>query len=177
MATNPDAATTSIPIRVSWTPQGVQCAQPAIIEALQQANWRIDLPNSVLDPSQQSFTASTLDGNIFRIDSTGAGYVPGITKVELAEQTVTLSSTDDPTDTLELVFEASGVNDLENVIPAIYFEITPPGSSVAIGPPRDVGTEIRFTVNRVDIGGSAPFPVITVRGRGRLFIIPSPEPA
>ena len=177
MATNPDAATTSIPIRVTWTPQGTLCAQPAVIESLQQANFRIDLPNSVLDPSQQSFTASTLDGNIFRIDSTGAGYVPGITKVELAEQTVTLSDTDSPTDTLELSFAASGVADLENVVPAIYFEITPPGSAVAIGPPRDVGTDIRFTVNRVDIGGTAPFPVITVRGRGRIFIIPSPEPA
>lgn len=177
MATNPDSSFTSIAVAVSWSANGVKCLPPAFVEALQQANFRINLPNDLANPQSATFAASTLSDNVFRIDSTGAGYVPGIIKIAVAEQTLTLAADDAPGEMYELVFSAPGVNDLENALNNIYFTIEPPQSPVNIGPPRKVGSEIRYTVTRMVSIDTAPFDVIVVSGRGALFVIPSPEPA
>lgn len=176
---NPDSTTTSLPVSVTWTAQATQCVPPAVIEALRGANFRIDLPNSIVNPGTFVLTSSSFADNIFRVDSEGAGYVPGVVKYVLSEQVVTLTEATAVGEVVEVAFSAPGVSDLANAIVDMTWDIQPPGSPINIGPKRVSNGQVIFDIIRVDTGIEAPdtLPIIVVRGSGKLLIFPSPSPA
>lgn len=177
MAVNQDSYTTSVPVTLTFTRQGNDCITPAFWEALERANLRVTLPTTTTGTTT-TVEASSLSDNIARIDSEGKVYVPGITKVELAEQSITLSETTAPGTPVEIAFAATGVADLENALQNISFRVAPPESAVYIGPPRLVSGYIKFDVYRQESTEAGPtYPEIVVTGSGRLFVIPSPSPA
>jgi hypothetical protein len=178
MAVNQDSYTQSVPVSLSFTRQGNDCITPAFWEALERANLRVTLPTTTTGSTTTVVEASSLSDNIARIDSEGKVYVPGITKVELAEQTVTLSISTAPGVLVEIAFAATGVADLENALQNISFRVSPPEAAVYISPPRLTSGYIKFDVYRVQsTETAAPYPEILVTGSGRLFVIPSPSPA
>lgn len=172
MAVNQDSETSGVPVRVYFTPQAAQCLPPSMMDALIRANWRVDLPTTTT--ASGTLMASTLQDNITSIDSEGAIYTPGITKVELQEQAITLTEDTAPGVPVEVAFDAPGVSDLQNALRNIDWTFEPPEAPVNIGPARLVGQQIRFSVYRVDTDDTAPYDEIIVRGSGRLFVIPSP---
>jgi len=175
MATNPDSTTSGIPVQVTWTTQGSNCFPPVLIEALQNANWRINLPDS-LTTSSTSFTASTLADNIFRIDSVGAGYVPGNTIYQLSEQIINLDDALAPGTAVQMAFDAPGVADLDTAFKDIDYFIEPPSSGVYHSPEVVANGQITVNFFRIDDGTSAPYPPVMIRGRGKLLIPPTPSP-
>ena len=176
MAVNQDSYTTSVPVTLTFTRQGNDCITPAFWEALERANLRVTLPTTTTGTTT-TVEASSLSDNIARIDSEGKVYVPGITKVELAEQSITLSESTAPGTPVEIAFAATGVADLENALQNISFRVAPPSSPVYISPPRLVSGYIKFDVYRQESTDTSPYTEIVVTGSGRLFVIPSPSPA
>ncbi len=173
-----NAATRSIPVVLSFTQQGPDCASPAIWEALANANLRIDLPEAFFTSGGASgtVTISTLQDNIIRFDALGALYAPGITRVELLEQSATIGAAVAPGVPTTIYFDLPGVQDLNNAIPDLIWDIQPPQSIVTFGPRTIVGTKLQIDLYRGEIGATPPYPVISVKARGRIFVIPSPQP-
>lgn len=176
MATNSNAQTDGVAVNVYFTEQGRACLPPKVLEALMTANWRVTFPSSNTVTGNSRVQVSTLPDNIARIDNEGKIYVPGISKKEVLEQTINLSTTTAPGVPVEISFDASGATDLNNVINNINFDIQPPEAPVYIGPPRISGTRLVYSVYRIDNGSSSPYPEVSVRGFGRLFVVPSPSP-
>lgn len=179
MATTSNSNTDGIPIQVVFTEHGAQCIPAAILEAFKTAQWRIVAPTPAanLEGTAVTMRASTLPDNIARVDSEGAIYVPAMLAVEVAEQSVVLTATTAPGTPVDISFSVPGVTDLRTYIDNIYFDIIPPESPVFIGPPRIVGGVYTRSIYRVgDPLATPPFPVVTVRGSGRLIRIPSPSP-
>lgn len=176
---NPDSTTTSIPVSVTWTAQATQCVPPAVIEALRGANFRIDLPSTIVNPGTFVLTASNFSDNIFKVDSEGAGYVPGVVKYALSEQVVTFTEATVVGQQVEVSFSAPGVSDLDNALVDVSWDIQPSGSPINIGPKRVSNGQIIFDLTRVDTGITLPdtLPIIVVRGSGKLLVFPSPSPA
>jgi len=176
---NPDSTTTSIPVSVTWTAQATQCVPPAVIEALRGANFRIDLPSTIVNPGTFVLTSSNFSDNIFKIDSEGAGYVPGVLKYTLTEQVVTFTAGTAVGEVVQVAFSAPGVSDLDNAIVDVSWTIEPTGSPINIGPKRILNGQVIFDLTRVDTGITSPdvLPVIVVRGSGKLLTFPSPSPA
>lgn len=178
---NQDSATNSIPVTLSFTEQGPECVSPAFWEALRNANLRISLPVAFTSGTgADGFTlrTSTLADNITRIDNQGAIYTPGIVKVELTEQTVTMTTTTAPGVPVTMTFATPGVPDLENAIRNIEFDIQPPQSPIYIGPPQIVNGNLNFDIYRIGAAADPPpYLEVVIKGRGRLFVIPSPNPA
>ncbi len=177
---NQDGLTQSVPVTISFTEQGSDCVSPAFWEALRNANIRVSLPTSGTSNTGGTVkvSASTISDNITRIDSQGAIYTPGVVKVELTEQTVTLTTATAPGVPVNMSFSAPGVPDLQNAIQNISFDIQPPESPVYIGPPQLSANVISFSIYRIDDGTAGPtYPEVVIKGRGRLFVIPSPSPA
>ena len=176
---NQDASTQSVPVTISFTEQGGDCISPAFWEALRNANIRVTIPSTTSSGgSVIQIKASTISDNITRIDSQGAIYTPGVVKVELSEQTITLTTSTAPGVPVTMSFAASGVPDLQNAIQNISFDIQPPESPVHIGPPQLSGSSINFNIYRTDDGTAGPtYPEVVIKGRGRLFVMPSPSPA
>jgi hypothetical protein len=172
-----NGATRSIPVTLSFTRQGPECASPALWEALANANLRIDLPESFFTTTSSGGVAvSTLQDNIIRLDSLGALYAPGITRVELTEQSATIGASVAPGVPTTIYFDLPGVQDLNNAIPDIIWDIQPFESIVTFGPRLIVGSKLQIDVYRGEIGATAPYPVISIKARGRIFVIPSPQP-
>lgn len=173
---NINAATQSVPVTISFTEQG-GCVTPAFWEALRNANIRVTLPTTFSGGSGTTeVKASTLPDNITRIDSEGAIYTPGIVKVELTEQTVTLTTTTAPGVPVTMTFATPGVSDLQNALRNIDFDVQPPESPVYIGPARLASGNIVYNIYRIDDGTSTPWPEVVIRGSGRVFVVPSPSP-
>ena len=173
MAVNQDSETSGVPVRVYFTPQASVCLPPSLMDAFIRANWRVDIPTTTTT-SSGTVRASTLQDNITSIDSEGAVYTPGIVKVELQEQSITLTTTTGPGVPVEVAFEAPGVSDLQNALRNIDWTLEPPEAPVNIGPARLVGQQIRYSIYRIATTDTDPFDEIIVRGSGRLFVIPSP---
>ncbi len=171
-----NGATRSIPVTLSFTKQGPDCATPALWEALANANLRIDLPEAYFTSTTGGVSVSTLQDNIIRLDALGALYAPGITKVELVEQSATIGDSVAPGVPTTIYFDLPGVQDLNNAIPDIIWDIQPPQSIVTFGPRQVVGTKLQIDVYRGEVGDTAPYPVISIKARGRIFVIPSPQP-
>ena len=176
MAVNQDANTIGVPIHVDFTEQGASCLPPSIMDAFRAATWRASFPQSLSGTGNGGVQASTLPDNITRIDSEGKIYTPGITKIEIAEQIVTLTTTTAPGVPVEISFAAPGVNDLQNTINNIQWDIQPPESPVYISPPRLFNGRIYYNIYRIDNGSTPPYQQVIVRGFGRLFVVPSPSP-
>lgn len=176
MPANSDSNNEGVKVILNFTEQGRACLPPALIEALTQANLRIDLPPSSIITPAVDVKASTLDDNIAKIDSDGAVYVPGITRVELSEQTINLGTTTAPGTPVSMTFSVPGITDLTNAINNVNFVIEPPQSPVYISPPRFNGTNIVYDIYRLETGLTDPFSAVVIRGSGRLFIVPSPSP-
>lgn len=173
---NSDAVRRSIPVTPSFTDHGLACVTPAIREALVNANWRITLPDDLFSTttSSGSPTVSSLPGNLSRLDSQGGIYTASVAKVELTEQTVTLVESLAPGVPVTMSFGIQGIPDLENTAYNIEFDIEPPQVAFNKRGPVVVGNTIQYQLFRVDVGASAPYPEAVIKGRGRLFIIPSP---
>ena len=171
---NSDAEFDGIPITVSFTQQGT-CFPAAVLEAFRTANWRAKLPTTNTQTGV-SVQVSTFPDNISRIDSEGKIYTPGISKVEVLEQTINLTADTAPGVPVQMSFDVQGATDLNNVINNINFDIQPPESPVYVGPPRIDGKRLVYSIYRMDNGTEPPYPAVVVRGFGRLFIVPSPSP-
>ena len=171
MATNPDSNLSGVPITVSWTVQGADCIPPAFIEALQTANWRVDLP-SALSPSGSGITISTLPDNALKLDSSGAAYVPGNTIVTLPSVTRVFDDTMGPGTGIEFAFDAPGVADLQTTFPMVFWDVSPAGAPIHIGPPTIRNNQLVYNLFRAQSAAdpSAPWDVITVTGYGSLLI-------
>ena len=175
MPANSDSTNEGVKVTLTFTEQGRACLPPALVDALLQANLRVDIPASSTTGTTE-VKASTLDDNIARIDSDGAIYVPGLTSVELTEQTVNLGTTTAPGTPVTMTFSVPGVSDLTTAINNITFVKEPPQSPVYIDAPRLNGTSILYDIYRLETGESAPYPEVVIRGSGRLFVVPSPSP-
>ncbi len=179
MAVTQNSNTTGIPITVTFTEQGTgQCLPPQILDAFRAANWRANFPTTLATNVDGTVVlrASTLPDNITRIDNEGAIYTPGITKIEVEEQTVNIGTAVAPGVPVEMSFAVPSTTDLNNTINNINFDIQPPESPVYIGPPRLTAGRIYYSIYRIENGTTPPYPAIVVRGFGRLFIVPSPSP-
>lgn len=173
-----NGATRSIPVVLNFTRQGPDCVSPAFWEALANANLRIDLPEEYFTSgaSGTGVAVSTLQDNIIRLDALGALYAPGTVKVALTEQSATIGASTAPGVPTTISFDLPGIQDLNNAIPDIIWDIQPPEQIVTFGPRNIVGTKLQIDVYRGEIGDTAPYPVISIKARGTVFVIPSPQP-
>ena len=173
MAANSDATTSAIAVKFKFTAHQEECLGPTVVEALKNADARIDLPE--VDSNSVAVRVSTLDGNGSRVDSEGAIYTPIPRIVELTEQTIVIGDGTGPEIQNTMTFTVPGVSDLQTIIPAIYFEYVPRSANVRISPPRLGAGTIVYDFFRIDDDTTPPYPVVTIRGYGRVVQFPAPS--
>ena len=151
------------------------CVPPALLDALVLAinamSLRVQLPvqDSTIGVSPlQDNLAQLVDGKI---------YVQAATQYTIEEQIATLSTTTAPGTGVPMTLPVPGVADLAAAFTNLRYDISPTDSAVNISPPVVEGSNLKITFYRVDIGGSSPYPEITIRVRGTAVTLPAPVPA
>lgn len=151
------------------------CIPPAIRDALVLAinamELRVQLPaqdNSLGVSPLQDNLARAVDGKI---------YVPAAAQYTIEEQTATLTTTTAPGTGVPMTLPVPGVADLAAAFTRLTIDISPPDAAVNQSPITVDGSNLKITFYRVNIGGSSPYPEITIRVRGTAVTLPAPVPA
>lgn len=176
MATpNPDSATTGIPVTVRFSNTG-GCIPPAMVELLQNAEFRIDLPAA--QSGQEALGVSSLSDNIARLDSQGKFYVPGFQFLTVPQQTVVMGTTIAPGTPVDLTFNISQVADPDTAfLGDLRPTYEPANAPVNMqGPFVNSGT-VRYTFYRQATADTPPYDEIVIRMGGKILVAPSPSPA
>lgn len=151
------------------------CVPPALRDALVMAVNAMKL--RVQLPAQDSTVGvSPLQDNLARLVD-GKIYVPAAVQYTIEEQVATLTTTTAPGTGVPMTLPVPGVADLAAAFTNLRYDISPADSAVNISPPVVEGSNLKITFYRVDIGGSSPYPEITIRVRGTAVTLPAPVPA
>lgn len=170
MASLSDTRTTGISAQLVFTEQALACVPPLVVEALRNADLRINIPEQL----ENDVPVSEVSGNLIRKDTTGAIYAPATRIVELGSAQVTITTTTAPGVPTALSFDASSVTDLTTAIKDIDFSFQPPGALVRNQPPRIQGTAIVVDFYRLNGSPGPPYEEVIITGTGRLLVVPAP---
>lgn len=147
------------------------CVPEAIIQALQTARFRVNLPRN----AGSRAGVSTLPDNLARLDSEGLIYVPAMLGVQIAEQTLVLGATIAPGVQKEMSLPVPGIADLAAALKNIEVTVSPPDAGVNMTPWVAEGSTLKAFFSRIDDGSSAPYQEITIRVKGQVYSVPQPQ--
>ena len=151
------------------------CVPPALLDALVLAinamSLRVQLP-----VQDSTIGVSPLQDNLARIVD-GKIYVQAATQYTIEEQIATLTTTTAPGTGVPMTLPVPGVADLAAAFTRLTIDVSPPDAAISQSPITVDGSNLKVTFYRVNIGGSSPYPEITIRVRGTAVTLPAPVPA
>lgn len=175
MAVSTDSQTNQVPVSVTFNQHAMnRCANPALIELLQTANFTANFPEQT-SSTGTTVAISTQSGNLIRADGSGAIYAAASTIITLQEQTVAFPITTGTGVPVTLSFGVPTLTSLNSAFLDLDIRIQPFGSLVRLQNRRFENSVLYLDFYRdLDAVPSPDFPSININVRGKILVVPAP---
>lgn len=173
MPVTSDSNQYGVAVTVQFNEQAVaNCVSPALLDALRNANWYADIPDTSTSSGVQ---VSDQQYNLIRLDGNGALYAPASQVVTLVSQTVPFAKTVGPGVPVEVRFSIPTISDFSLAFPDVSFNIQPYGSLIRLGQRRiEPGNLIYSFYRDIDADMNNQEDAV-IQASGKILLIPSPS--